>query len=145
MSCTLPLFYKRGCMLMDTAVASLISLLNGHKKLACLITQIPPYFANSPKVHERRSLSSVDQPTSQKAPCLEFPPFSPQLLIEPSWDVRDCSSRIRIMLSEQLIGKTASPGELDLGATNEIVCFSFQHAPKGVCNLWTRVKYPTYH
>jgi len=83
------------------------------------------------KVHEKRSLSSVDQLTSQKAPGLEFPPFSPQALIEPSWDARDCSSRIRVMLSEQLIGKTTSPGELDLGATNDIVCFSFQHAPKG--------------
>lgn len=36
------------------------------------------------------------------------------------------------MLSEQLIGKTASPGELDLGITNDIVCFSFQHAPRDV-------------
>lgn len=35
------------------------------------------------------------------------------------------------MLSEQLVSKTASPGELDLGVTNDIVCFSFQHAPKG--------------
>ena len=35
------------------------------------------------------------------------------------------------MLSEQLITKTASLGEVDLGATNDIVCFSFQHAPKG--------------
>jgi hypothetical protein len=36
------------------------------------------------------------------------------------------------MLSEQLVSKTGSPGELDLGITNDIVCFSFQHAPKGM-------------
>jgi hypothetical protein len=48
-----------------------------------------------------------------------------------SWDSRDPTGRIRILLSEQLISKTASPGELDLGVTHDIVCFSFQHAPKG--------------
>ena len=36
------------------------------------------------------------------------------------------------MLSEQLINKAASLGEVDLGDTHDIVCFSFQHAPKGV-------------
>ncbi|KAF1944678.1 hypothetical protein EJ02DRAFT_432261 [Clathrospora elynae] len=82
--------------------------------------------------HEKRSLSSVEQPTSQRKPCLEFPPFHQQTLMQNSWDSRDPNGRIRIMLSEQLVSKTASPGELDLGATNDIVCFSFQHAPKDV-------------
>ena len=35
------------------------------------------------------------------------------------------------MLSEQLVSKTSSPGDMVLGITNDIVCFSFQHAPKG--------------
>ncbi|KAF2846966.1 hypothetical protein T440DRAFT_482213 [Plenodomus tracheiphilus IPT5] len=82
--------------------------------------------------HEKRSLASVEQPTSQKRPCLEFPPFSLQTLMQTSWDARDNSSRIKIMLSEQLIGKPASPGQLDLGGANNIVCFSFQHAPRDV-------------
>lgn len=53
--------------------------------------------------------------------------------MQSSWDAQDTSGRIRIILSEQLISKTQhSPGELDFGATNEIVCFSFQHAPTGM-------------
>jgi hypothetical protein len=51
-----------------------------------------------------------------------------------SWDARDSQGRIKITLSEQLITKASSPGEVDLGATNDIVCFSFQHAPKGGWN-----------
>jgi hypothetical protein len=82
-------------------------------------------------VHEKRSLTFVEYPTSQRKPCLEFPPFHQQALIQNAWDARDPNGRIRILLSEQLISKTASPGELDLGVTNDIVCFSFQHAPKG--------------
>ncbi|KAH9863592.1 hypothetical protein J1614_009524 [Plenodomus biglobosus] len=82
--------------------------------------------------HEKHSFASVEQPTSQKKPCLEFPPFSIQALMQTSWDARDASSRIKVMLSEQLIGKAASPGDLDLGVANDIVCFSFQHAPKDV-------------
>lgn len=47
------------------------------------------------------------------------------------WDPRDTSGRINIVLSEQLVGRSSGPAELDLGIVNEIVCFSFQHAPKG--------------
>ncbi|KAI8933888.1 hypothetical protein NX059_009585 [Plenodomus lindquistii] len=82
--------------------------------------------------HEKRSLASVEQPTSQKKPCLEFPPFDIQKLMQTSWNPRDPSTRIKIIISEQLIGRTDSPGELDLGAACDIVCFSFQHAPKDV-------------
>jgi hypothetical protein len=39
------------------------------------------------------------------------------------------------VLSEQLIFKSGSLGEPDLGTGNEIICFSFQHAPKGERNL----------
>lgn len=58
-----------------------------------------------------------------------------------SWDARDPNGRIRIMLSEQLITKTASPGEVDLGTTNNIVCFVFQHAPKGTTEKRILVKF----
>ncbi|KAF1831585.1 hypothetical protein BDW02DRAFT_556455 [Decorospora gaudefroyi] len=82
--------------------------------------------------HEKRSLAFPEPPTSQRKPCLEFPPFHQQTLMQNSWDACDPNGRIKILLSEQLISKTASPGELDLGVTNNIVCFSFQHAPKDV-------------
>jgi hypothetical protein len=86
--------------------------------------------------HEKRSLTFADHPTSQRKPCLEFPPFHQQALMQNSWDARDPNGRIRILLSEQLISKTASPGEVDLGVTNDIVCFSFQHAPKGTSSCY---------
>ncbi|RYN46313.1 hypothetical protein AA0119_g10469 [Alternaria tenuissima] len=81
--------------------------------------------------HEKRSLTTNDYPTSQQKPYLEFPPFHHRTLMQSSWDARDPNGRIRITLSEQLITKSTSPGEADVGATNDIVCFSFQHAPKG--------------
>lgn len=81
--------------------------------------------------HEKRSLTVNDYPTSQQKPYLEFPPFHHRTLMQSSWDARDPNGRIRITLSEQLITKSTSPGEADVGATNDIVCFSFQHAPKG--------------
>ncbi|CAN9321301.1 unnamed protein product [Alternaria sp. RS040] len=82
--------------------------------------------------HEKRSLTINDYPTSQQKPYLEFPPFHHRTLMQSSWDARDPNGRIRITLSEQLITKSTSPGEADLGATNDIVCFSFQHAPKDI-------------
>lgn len=37
-----------------------------------------------------------------------------------------------MLLSEQLVRKSSSsPGELDLGPAIDIVCFAFQHAPRG--------------
>ncbi|CAN9366396.1 unnamed protein product [Alternaria alternata] len=82
--------------------------------------------------HEKRSLTTNDYPTSQQKPYLEFPPFHHRTLMQSSWDARDPNGRIRITLSEQLITKSTSPGEADVGATNDIVCFSFQHAPKDI-------------
>jgi hypothetical protein len=43
------------------------------------------------------------------------------------------------VLSEQLLFKSSSMGEPSLGFANDIVCFSFQHAPKGAlvsAKLW---------
>jgi len=51
--------------------------------------------------------------------------------MQPTWDARDPRGRINIVLSEQLINRSGSLGESDQGPSNEIVCFSFQHAPKG--------------
>ncbi|KAF2128120.1 hypothetical protein P153DRAFT_432501 [Dothidotthia symphoricarpi CBS 119687] len=83
--------------------------------------------------HEKRSITAVEQITSQRKASLEFPPFHQKILMQNSWDARDANGRIKVILSEQLISKTPhSPGELDFGASNEIVCFSFQHAPKEV-------------
>ncbi|KAF1851306.1 uncharacterized protein K460DRAFT_329196 [Cucurbitaria berberidis CBS 394.84] len=80
--------------------------------------------------HEKQILSSFEQSSSQRQPCLEFPAFHQQTLLQSSWDARDPNGRIRIKLSEQLINKTTSPGEVSLGASHDIVCFSLQHAPK---------------
>ncbi|KAI0579540.1 hypothetical protein TUN199_10079 [Pyrenophora tritici-repentis] len=82
--------------------------------------------------HERRSLAFTEHPTSRQKLCLQFPPFHQHTLMQNSWDACDPNGRIKIMLSEQLIGKTSSPGDMDLGITNDIVCFSFQHAPKDI-------------
>lgn len=51
------------------------------------------------------------------------------------WDARDPYGHIRVVLSEQLVSKTPSPSNLNLGPINELVCFSFQHAPKGVFQI----------
>jgi hypothetical protein len=48
------------------------------------------------------------------------------------WDARDNNGRIKVLLSEQLIGKSSNPTELEFGAANDIVCFLFQHAPRGM-------------
>jgi hypothetical protein len=91
--------------------------------------------------HEKRSLTVNEYPTSQRKSCLEFPPFHQRTLMQNSWDARDPNGRINITLSEQLITKAASPGEVDLGAANDIVCFSFQHAPKGTTNELIPIKF----
>lgn len=52
-----------------------------------------------------------------------------------SWNAREQNGRIKVLLSEQLIGRRSSPGQTDLGVTNDIVCFAFQHAPQGMKHL----------
>jgi hypothetical protein len=81
--------------------------------------------------HERRSISSSESGPGQRKTCLEFPPFHQYTLAQPVWEARDLTGRINIVLSEQLMSKTGHHGEIDLGFTNDIVCYSFQHAPKG--------------
>ncbi|EMD59532.1 hypothetical protein COCSADRAFT_151853 [Bipolaris sorokiniana ND90Pr] len=82
--------------------------------------------------YEKRSLTFNDLPSSQRKRPLEFPPFNNLTLTNNIWDARDPYGRIRVVLSEQLISKTQSPGSLDFGTANELVCFSFQHAPKDI-------------
>ncbi|KAH3977879.1 hypothetical protein HBI81_100850 [Parastagonospora nodorum] len=82
--------------------------------------------------HEKRAHTSTDHPTSQHKTPLGFPPFAQQTLMQPTWESRDPRGRINIVLSEQLISTGGSLGESDLESSNEIVCFSFQHAPKDV-------------
>lgn len=84
------------------------------------------------EVHEKRSLTSVEPSSSTQSTCLEFPSFHLPTLVQSSWEARDATGRINILLSERLVSKTSSPGEVDLGATNDIVCFSFQHGPRGM-------------
>lgn len=88
--------------------------------------------------HEKRSLTFNEPPSTHRKQCLEFPPFHKHTLMQNLWDSRDLHGRIRVVLSEQLISKTSSPGDLDLGTTNDLVCFSFQHAPKGMSRVAER-------
>ncbi|KAF2268301.1 hypothetical protein CC78DRAFT_613494 [Lojkania enalia] len=81
---------------------------------------------------EKRTIGHPDRPTSQRKLCLEFPPFRQNVLLCSSWDARDHNGRIKIFLSEQLIGKTSTSEPLEFGASNDIVCFAFQHAPRDV-------------
>jgi hypothetical protein len=82
--------------------------------------------------HEKRTITLADHPTSQRKLPLEFPPFSRHTLMQPLWKSQDLSGRINVVLSEQLICRNSGSQEPELGATNDIVCFSFQHAPKGM-------------
>ncbi|KAF2638362.1 hypothetical protein P280DRAFT_509100 [Massarina eburnea CBS 473.64] len=83
-------------------------------------------------VNEKRSLSDPLVTSSSRGPFLEFPPFHHNVLMQSSWDAQDNSGRIKILLAEQLIRKTNNPGDQGLGASNEIVCFAFQHAPRDI-------------
>jgi hypothetical protein len=80
--------------------------------------------------HEKRTTTS-EHATSQRKPRLEFPPFHQHTLKQSTWQPRDTGGRINIVLSEQLMSRNSSPGEPKLGVTKDIVCLSFQHAPKG--------------
>jgi hypothetical protein len=55
--------------------------------------------------------------------------------MQPAWKSQELSGRINIVLSEQLVCRNSGSQESDLGITNDIVCFSFQHAPKGMQDL----------
>ncbi|KAF2681044.1 hypothetical protein K458DRAFT_344276, partial [Lentithecium fluviatile CBS 122367] len=81
---------------------------------------------------ERRLITDQQVQSSRQSPCLEFPPFHQNVLWQSSWDAREHTGRVKVLLSEQLIRKTNNSGELDFGASNDIVCFAFQHAPKDI-------------
>ncbi|KAL5396116.1 hypothetical protein PMIN02_003477 [Paraphaeosphaeria minitans] len=84
------------------------------------------------EIDQRRIATYPQQPASQRGPFLEFPPFHQDVLTQASWNAREHSGRIRLLLSEQLIGKNTNSGEPDLGVANDIVCFDFQHAPQDI-------------
>ncbi|OAG00843.1 uncharacterized protein CC84DRAFT_1262932 [Paraphaeosphaeria sporulosa] len=81
---------------------------------------------------EKRIAIYPQQSASQRGPVLEFPPFRQDVLTQPSWNPREHSGRIKVLLSEQLMGKNINSGEPDLGVANDIVCFTFQHAPQEI-------------
>lgn len=82
-----------------------------------------------------RSTRSKEQPTSQSKQCLLFPRSDKQALLQSSiWHPRGTDNRIKIILSERLVNEDDA---LEAGV-NDIVCFSFQHAPRGIqSNLTT--------
>lgn len=79
-------------------------------------------------VHEKRSATTT---SNQRGPPLKFPPFHKNTLAHRSWDAREHTGRIKVLLSEQLAGGSSSLQETHSGIVNDIVCFSFQHAPQG--------------
>ncbi|KAF2276972.1 uncharacterized protein EI97DRAFT_489528 [Westerdykella ornata] len=83
-------------------------------------------------VNEKRSIAGPSQQSSQRRPPLEFPPFRHNVLMQNCWDPRENSGRIRVLLSEQLVGQSEGSTDLEYGATNDIVCFLFQHAPRDI-------------
>lgn len=92
----------------------------------------PASFADVQQVHEKRSNVHPLQLSNYHKPLLEFPPFRHNLLLQNTWDANDKNGRIKIILSEQLIGRTGNPSDLEFGSVNEIARFSFQHAPRGM-------------
>ena len=133
-SCKLHIhWYDQGQTFINIVAGFSISIPSGLKKLVRGIhIVLVNGSADLSEAHEKRSLAFTTHPTSLHKPCLQFPPFHQHTLMQNSWDACDPNGRIRIMLSEQLVSKTSSPGQVDLGITNGIVCFSFQHAPKGL-------------
>ncbi|KAF2450690.1 hypothetical protein P171DRAFT_516518 [Karstenula rhodostoma CBS 690.94] len=106
---------------------------NGHKKSASSLgTYHVPQSSDNIAAHEQRIATDPQQPASQRGPFLEFPPFHQNILTQPSWNVREHNGRIKLLLSEQLVGKNINPGEPDMGVANDLVCFTFQHAPQDV-------------
>ncbi|KAJ4292593.1 hypothetical protein N0V90_009256 [Kalmusia sp. IMI 367209] len=89
-------------------MASSMLLQGGHERLS----------PDVPAVNQKRSISEAPRATVQQGPFLEFPPFHQNVLMQRSWDAREHSGRIK--------------GELELTVANDIVCFSFQHAPKEI-------------
>ncbi|KAF2713570.1 hypothetical protein K504DRAFT_530532 [Pleomassaria siparia CBS 279.74] len=81
--------------------------------------------------YEKRLTENPRHVSSQRKLPLEFPSFHPNILMQSSWNAREDSGRIKVLLSEQLSGESF-PDQLVDGMTNDIVCFSFQHAPRDI-------------
>ncbi|KAF2737183.1 hypothetical protein EJ04DRAFT_574821 [Polyplosphaeria fusca] len=81
---------------------------------------------------EKRIIGQPDRPSSQRKPALEFPPFRHSILMRSTWDAHENQGRINMFLSEKLVGRNDNACDYDTGSGNDIVCFSFQHAPRDV-------------
>ena len=92
-------------------------------------------YTDSTAVTEKRSVNAPQANSTRQNAFLEFPPFHQNILLQSSWNAPEHTGRIKVLLSEQLVRKSSGLGELDFGAANDIVCFSFQHAPRGE---WTQ-------
>ncbi|KAF2017707.1 hypothetical protein BU24DRAFT_156661 [Aaosphaeria arxii CBS 175.79] len=63
---------------------------------------------------------------------LRFPSFQSDILTQTSWDPANDRGRIKVLILEQPVDGTSSLGTRKLRSANELVCFSFQHAPRDV-------------
>jgi len=132
--CTTAQQHGLKCCVLTQLVMTSSSSTRGHKRsVDASANPHSPHRTNSGAVHEKRLLGYHEHASSQRMQPLEFPPFHRNVLIQSSWDAREENGRIKLLLSEQLVSNTNSPGDLSFGATNDIVCFSFQHAPRGKC------------
>ncbi|KAF2032943.1 hypothetical protein EK21DRAFT_59648 [Setomelanomma holmii] len=81
---------------------------------------------------EKRTLTATEEPTSHRKAYLKFPRFLPQTLMQADWDCWDPNGRINIKLSEQIVSKNGNSAVSDMAFTSDIICFSFQHAPREI-------------
>ncbi|PVH98387.1 hypothetical protein DM02DRAFT_49700 [Periconia macrospinosa] len=82
-------------------------------------------------VNEKRSILEPLQ-IRRHGPFLDFPPFPLNVLMQNACNIRDNEGKIKILLSEQLIRRTHNPADLELGVSNPIISFAFQHAPRDI-------------
>ncbi|KAF2006519.1 hypothetical protein P154DRAFT_417645, partial [Amniculicola lignicola CBS 123094] len=68
----------------------------------------------------------------QRKSSLEFPPFRQTVLMQSCWDPREKLGRIKIFLAEQLVSKSSAGTDVEWGHKNDIVRFSFEHAPRDI-------------
>lgn len=103
-----------------------------EKSVRCSPHSGPLVMTDIGPVYEERSFKwagSDEQPTSQAKQRLIFPRSDKNALLQSSaWQPRGTDNRIKIILSEGLIREDSS---LE-AACCDIVCFSFQHASRGL-------------
>ncbi|KAK5276214.1 hypothetical protein LTR16_011566, partial [Cryomyces antarcticus] len=61
---------------------------------------------------------------------LRFPPFHQEVLAQSHWTAGESLGRIKVIVSEGYQG--LGQGKVQFERVNDIVCFSFQHAPLDV-------------